>query len=48
MAAAGRTFGPTRAAPGIMDEWTEYLKSGGQINVMYEDFEKAFDKISHK
>jgi len=27
----------------IMDEWTECLESGGQIN-----FDKAFDKVSHK
>jgi len=32
----------------IMDEWTECLKSGGQINVIYADFEKAFDQVSHK
>jgi len=32
----------------IMDEWTECLESGGQINVIYADFEKAFDKVSHK
>jgi len=32
----------------IMDEWTEYLESDGQINVIYADFEKAFDKVSHK
>ena len=32
----------------IMDEWTECLESGGQINVIYTDFEKAFDKVSHK
>jgi len=31
-----------------MDEWTECLESGGQINVIYADFEKAFDKVSHK
>ena len=29
----------------IMDQWTEYLESGGQVDVMYSDFEKAFDKI---
>jgi len=29
----------------IMDEC---LESGGQINVIYADFEKAFDKVSHK
>ena len=28
----------------IMDKWTEYLE---QIDVMYSDFEKAFDKVSH-
>jgi len=32
----------------IMDDWTECLESGGQINVIYVDFEKAFDKVSHK
>ena len=31
-----------------MDKWTEYLESGGQVDVMYSDFEKAFDKIPHK
>jgi len=31
-----------------MDEWTECLESGGQINVLYAVFEKAFDKVSHK
>ena len=30
-----------------MDKWTEYLEQGGQIDVMYSDFEKAFDKVSH-
>ena len=30
-----------------MDKWTEYLEQGGQIDVMYCDFEKAFDKVSH-
>jgi len=33
---------------GLMDEWTECLESGGQKNVIYADFEKAFDKVSHK
>jgi len=32
----------------IMDEWTECLETGGQINIIYTDFEKAFDKVSHK
>jgi len=30
-----------------MDKWTEYLEQGGQIDVTYSDFEKAFDKVSH-
>jgi len=32
----------------IMDEWTECLESGGQINIIYADFEKALHKVSHK
>jgi len=28
--------------------WTESLESGGQIDVVYADVEKAFDKVSHK
>jgi len=32
----------------MMDELTKCLESGGQINVIYADFEKAFDKVSHK
>ena len=28
-------------------KWTECLEQGGQIDVMYSDFEKAFDKVSH-
>ena len=33
----------------IMDEWTEYLESGGKL-VLYKNavFEKAFDKVPHK
>ena len=32
-----------------MDKWTEYLEQGGKLTVglMYSDFEKAFDKVSH-
>ena len=29
----------------MLDKWTEYLESGGQIDVVYTDFEKAFDKV---
>jgi len=29
----------------VMDRWTEYLEQGAQIDVMYSDFEKVFDKV---
>jgi len=32
----------------VMDKWTKYLEYGGQVDVMYSDFEKAFDKVPHK
>ena len=32
----------------MLDNWTELLETGGQINVIYTDLEKAFDKIPHK
>jgi len=31
----------------IMEEWTAALENGGQINTIYANFEKAFDKIPH-
>ena len=31
--------------PQILDDWRETLESGGRIDVMYTDFEKAFDKL---
>ena len=31
----------------IMDDWTSALEQGGQIDVIYADFEKAFDRVSH-
>ena len=31
----------------ILDRWTELLENGGQIDVVYTDLEKAFDKIPH-
>jgi len=31
-----------------MDEWTKCLERGGQINAIYIDFEKAFDKVPHQ
>ena len=32
----------------ILDKWTELLENGGQIDVIYTDLEKAFDKIPCK
>jgi len=31
-----------------MDEWTECFERGGQINAIYTNFEKAFDKVPHQ
>ena len=32
----------------VLDDWTNSLEKGRQINVVYTDFEKAFDKVPHK
>jgi len=32
----------------IMDKWTEYLEIRGQVDVIYTDLEKAFDKVPHQ
>ena len=32
----------------VLDEWTRLLEEGGQIDVVYTDLQKAFDKVSHK
>jgi len=32
----------------MLDEWTEKLENGGHVDVVYTDFEKAFDKVPHK
>jgi len=32
----------------IIDEWTLNLDLGGQIDCIYMDFEKAFDKVHHR
>jgi hypothetical protein len=32
----------------VLDEWTEILDEGGQIDSIYLDFQKAFDKVPHK
>jgi hypothetical protein len=32
----------------ILDEWSEALKSGGKVDIVYTDFEKTFDKVPRK
>ena len=32
----------------ILDDWTSMLEYGGQVDVIYTDFEKAFDRAPHK
>jgi len=32
----------------ILDNWTEMLEEGVQIDVVYTDFEKAVDRVPHK
>jgi len=32
----------------MLDKWTEYLENGGLVDVIYNDFEKAFNKVPHK
>ena len=32
----------------IIDDWTMKLESGGQIDCIYIDFEKAFDQVPHR
>jgi len=31
----------------MFDIWTELLEESGQIDVIYTDLEKAFDKVPH-
>jgi len=31
-----------------LDKWTEEPESGGQRDVIYTDYEKAFDKVPHR
>ena len=32
----------------MLDNWTEALETGGQIDTIYTDYEKAFNKVPHK
>ena len=32
----------------MLDNWTEALETGGQIDTIYTDYEKVFDKVPHK
>ena len=32
----------------IIDDWLLNLENGNQIDIIYTDFEKAFDKVPHK
>ena len=32
----------------ILDVWTKFLDRGGEISVIYLDFQKAFDSFPHK
>jgi len=32
----------------VVDDWVKSLDEGGQVDVIYTDFEKAFDKVPHK
>jgi len=31
----------------VLDTWVKNLEEGGQIDVIYTDFAKAFDKVPH-
>jgi len=31
----------------VLDTWVKNLEEGGQIDVIYTDFTKAFDKVPH-
>ena len=31
----------------VVDKWTEIMDRGGEIDVIYCDFQKAFDTVPH-
>ena len=31
----------------VVDDWSKSLEQKGQIDIIYTDFEKAFDKVPH-
>lgn len=34
--------------PTVMDEWTNAIDEENEIDTVYMDFQKAFDKVSHQ
>ena len=32
----------------MLDDWMDCLEKAGQIDAIYSDFEKAFDKVTHR
>jgi hypothetical protein len=32
----------------VLDKWTEAIDKGSDVDVIYMDFQKAFDKVPHK
>ena len=32
----------------VADDWTKAIDQGKQVDIIYTDFEKAFDKVAHR